>query len=412
MKIKPITTAVSAGFFAVTVLPALAFAAPAAQTNVITEADVARQAENTAPTKNWVVYTRPTAPGTAEFRSGPGTPPAGAGSLELATTTDLDKVYAFNYDHVDTKLNEITAMGYSSYRSAGSAQQATALNVQVDYNGPAVEGGFTTLVFEPVYNTAQGAVVDNTWQTWDAFKNGEAKWWSTKPIPGAPTQSSYVSWATIVAQNQDATILGGFGVNQGSGNPGLTVAVDNLTIGDADSLTVYDFEAVAAPVIALPAKNATVSADKLVKIDWNDVAGATTYVYRSYSDAAYTQPVYESGDLAASEIATPNTPAGDYYVQIQAKDADGNVSAWSNDAANPYKITVTAPVVVPAPTFPETKKDCKKDGYKTFTGVEFKNQGQCVRYVVKEKKEEKQEKQSAKHVVAIRVFVSFVSRLF
>ncbi|MBC7746458.1 hypothetical protein H7Y40_00560 [Pedobacter sp.] len=35
----------------------------------------------------------------------------------------------------------------------------------------------------------------------------------------------------------------------------------------------------------------------------------------------------------------------------------------------------------PAPTYPQSKDACKNDGYKAFTGVSFKNQGQCVSYV-------------------------------
>jgi hypothetical protein len=32
-------------------------------------------------------------------------------------------------------------------------------------------------------------------------------------------------------------------------------------------------------------------------------------------------------------------------------------------------------------TYPATKADCKNDGWKTYTGVKFKNQGQCIDYV-------------------------------
>ncbi|MBL8158971.1 hypothetical protein JNJ66_00780 [Candidatus Saccharibacteria bacterium] len=35
----------------------------------------------------------------------------------------------------------------------------------------------------------------------------------------------------------------------------------------------------------------------------------------------------------------------------------------------------------PCPTFPDSKDACKNGGWKTFTGVAFKNQGDCVSYV-------------------------------
>jgi hypothetical protein len=208
-------------------------------TTVVVEADIARQAENTAPTKNWVLFSRNA--GNAAFRMGPGTAPSGIGSIEFSTPTGDDKITLFNFDHVGTALSTIDTIGYSTYRTAGNLQQVAALNLQVDVNGDA-SGGFTTLVFEPVYNAGQGLVINNQWQTWDAFNNGEATWWSSNPIPSAPNRDTFVSWATIVAANPDAVIVGGVGINQGSGNPGLVTAVDAFLFGYGDDLYKYDFE--------------------------------------------------------------------------------------------------------------------------------------------------------------------------
>lgn len=215
------------------------FAQAATTTEVVRESNVVRQLHGTPPTNDWVIYNRDT--GAAAFVNGPATPPLGAGSLQLSTTTSNDKVYAFNYDHTGTPLSSIDAISYSTYRTAGSLQQVTALNIEVDVNGPAA-GGYTVLVFEPVYNTSQGAVVNDTWQTWDAYSGGNATWWSSRAIPGVCAFSCFVSWSTILAANPDAVIVGGFGVNQGGGNPGLTAAVDALTLGYGGNTTVYDFE--------------------------------------------------------------------------------------------------------------------------------------------------------------------------
>ena len=208
-------------------------------TEVVVPADVAEQPENTEPSSNWVLYKR--AAGDGEFRVGPATPPLGVGSYELTTPTGADKATLFNFDHTGTQLSDIDAISYSTYRSAGDLQQVAALNIQVDVNG-AAPGGFTTLVFEPVYNTGQGAVEDDVWQNWDAFDGDSAIWWSSNPIPGAPNRDTFVTWDTIVAANPDAVIIGGFGVNQGSGNPGLITAVDKLTLGYGDDSVTYDFE--------------------------------------------------------------------------------------------------------------------------------------------------------------------------
>jgi hypothetical protein len=208
----------------------------AAPTTVkVTESDIARQAENTPPTRSWVFYTR-TPTSTGVFRTGPASPPLGAGSFEISTPTGGDKGFLFNYDHVGTPLADIGQLGYSTYRTTGEAQQVVALNMEVDANG-AAPGGFTTLVFEPVYNTAQGTVVDGQWQSWDA-DNGY--WWSTRDIPGVCAFTCYVKWSDIVAANPDAVVAGGYGLNQGSGNPNLISAADALVFGD----TTYDFERV------------------------------------------------------------------------------------------------------------------------------------------------------------------------
>jgi hypothetical protein len=211
--------------------------ASAATPQVVTESDVTRQAEDTEPTNNWVVYTRAGTPPTAAvFQDGPATPPEGTGSLQLTTATSSEKVYAFNYDHVGTKLSDVNTISYSTYRSAGNLQQVAALNVQIDTNGTEVAGGFSTLVFEPVYNTNQGAVVSGEWQDWNA--GNESIWWSSNPIAGAPNRDTFVTLQSIKDANPDAVVLG-VGVNQGSGNPGLTTAVDAFTFDDV----TYDFEA-------------------------------------------------------------------------------------------------------------------------------------------------------------------------
>lgn len=232
MRVKNLIAAVVMGALAVVAVPSSAFAA----TQAVQESDVARQAEDSAPTKDWVIYTRPTAPGTAEFKTGPAAPPLGSGSLELKTTSGSDKVYAYNFSLAGKKLANAMNMAYSTYRTAGSAQQVAALNLQVDINGSET-GGFTTLVFEPVYNTDQGAVENDKWQTWDADMDGQAIWWSSNPIPGAPNRDTFVSLESIKAQNPDA-VIGGYGINQGTGNEGLTTAVDKLSINK----TTYDFE--------------------------------------------------------------------------------------------------------------------------------------------------------------------------
>ncbi|MBA3760272.1 MAG: hypothetical protein H0X07_07040 [Gemmatimonadales bacterium] len=114
-------------------------------------------------------------------------------------------------------------------------------------------GGFTTLVFEPVYNVeAQGPVASNEWQDWDAILGGNAIWWSTRHIQDTEHGGTgvvcmvacYVTWNTILAAAPHATILGGIGPNQGSGAMVLTASVDEFIVSvGRKHATIYDFEA-------------------------------------------------------------------------------------------------------------------------------------------------------------------------
>ncbi|HEX8681552.1 MAG TPA: thrombospondin type 3 repeat-containing protein [Ardenticatenaceae bacterium] len=209
----------------------------------VTEGDVTRQLENTPPTDNWVLYTRAGTPPTAgAFVTGPASPPLGVGSLRLTTATSSEKVFLFNYDHVGKPLAGISEISYATYRTAGTGSQLPGLNMQVDFNGAAA-GGFTTLVFEPIYNTAQGVVASGVWQTWNGY--GSGRWWSTTAINGQCSGAAtgcMRTWSQIVASNPDAFITGGFGINQGSGNPTLNAAVDALTLGVGGDTWIYNFE--------------------------------------------------------------------------------------------------------------------------------------------------------------------------
>jgi hypothetical protein len=208
---------------------------------VVTEDDVSRQAEDTPPLRSWVLYTRLAGNGT--FRDGPGSPPQGTGSFEFVTPTSADKAQLFNFDYVGTTLADITALGYHTYQSAAAVPiQLPAINLTVDFNGPGEAGGFTTLVFEPVYNVAQGPVVPGIWQDWDALSGGNAIWWSTRSFGTVCATVCYVTWDMILAQAPHATILGGVGLNQGTGSPALTASVDAFTVGVSGSSIIYDFE--------------------------------------------------------------------------------------------------------------------------------------------------------------------------
>lgn len=254
---------------------------------VVTESDIARQIEDTPPTRSWVFYTRLTTPATGTFVIGPSAPPLGVGSFEMRTALPTDKGTLFNFDHVGTRLADINAISYATYRDATStatAGQLPSINIQVDANG-AAPGGFTTLVFEPIYNPTQGAVQNGVWQAWNAF-NGI--WWSTRPINGVCAVTCYVTWHDIVTANPDATILGGFGVNQGSGNGGLFAASDALTLGVGGTSWTYNFEPFRTPA----------SKDDCKKGGWQNLATSAGTPFRNQGQCVsyFNHVNHEAGD--------------------------------------------------------------------------------------------------------------------
>ena len=212
-------------------------------TVVVSEGTIARQAENTNPTKSWVYYRRNA--GTGSFILGPGTPPLGNGSFQISTPTSADKGFLYNFDHVGTSLADIASISYRTYVSSpgSDSRQAPSLNIQIDINGGTYQvGDFATLVFEPVYNTSQADVTLNTWQTWDAINSGSASWWATGSSSLCPPAGTFCTWNDVLTRYPNATILGGFGVNQGSYNAGLVGAFDALEIGYGGNSITYDFE--------------------------------------------------------------------------------------------------------------------------------------------------------------------------
>jgi hypothetical protein len=162
----------------------------------------------------------------------------GTGSLKVTTTDGSAKAQYMHPASENTMLNSVNNLAYSTYRSSastGTANQVAAMNVAIDANGLNTPGGLTTLVFEPVYNTNQGTLVNNTWQNWNA--GNDSTWWSSNPIPSAPNRDTFVTLSQIKAANPDAVVLY-YGVNQGSGNAGIVSGVDAFTFGNQ----TYNFE--------------------------------------------------------------------------------------------------------------------------------------------------------------------------
>jgi hypothetical protein len=219
------------GSIAAVAVAVTAIAATAAPTTVV----VTQNSASWAP-----MDTRPG--GDQEFTEPYGAPAGlGDGSLELTTdATTTAKADYFTFAHAGTALADVTDLSYWTYQAVGQLPHADAsYQLQIDADGTIGGGGFTTLVFEPYWNVAQGPITPVTWQDWDV---DAGLFWSSRTVAecglasGAGGPPLY-TLAAVKAACPNAVVIG-IGVNIGSNNPGYTVATDGVQFNE----TTYDFE--------------------------------------------------------------------------------------------------------------------------------------------------------------------------
>jgi hypothetical protein len=285
----------------------------------------------------------------------------------------------FNFDHKGTSVGSITEMRYSTFRTVESTapvHQTMALNIEIDKNGGSLNAGdYAVLVFEPNYTHGNSAIIEGVWQSWDAFQGGSAKWWSPQimnsgSIPGVCTMPNGCTWSHIVAAYPNATIFGGFGVNQGGGNDGLTSSVDALTLSYAKISGPY---------------SVTYNFERIVDADSDGVADdVDNCVDDSNPDQADTD---NDGIGNACELDSDNDtviddddncPANANSDQVDTDgDGQGNACDSDDDGDGVNDDEDDSPLIAG----PVTKDECKNGGWALFTNPKFKNQGQCVAYV-------------------------------
>jgi hypothetical protein len=191
--------------------------------------------------------------GSVTFVTGPATPPAGTGSarMQLASATAGWFLGSNNAVAAGTRLDVFSQLSYDTYRASVDAGNNLAIALQFNMDYDLTDATVTwqgRLVFEP-YQTSPGLVVQDVWQSWNAFTGN---WWmSGNAIVGgvgvgqACPQASPCTLATILSNYPDAGIhatLGAIVLKAGSGWNGFDGHVDNLTVTVNAVTTTYDFE--------------------------------------------------------------------------------------------------------------------------------------------------------------------------
>jgi hypothetical protein len=187
------------------------------------------------------------------FVSGPGTAPAGSGSVQISVSGTQRRNLA-TYQFGGTVLSNITELKFSTYNpsagNGGSANRSGYLQFNVDFNG--TDTWQRRLVYVPSDN---GAVVQNSWQEWDTINGGAAVWrYSSGNFP-APNPSATKTWAQILADYPGVRMRVSdsfFGIRVGEPYAdGYTENIDAVKFGVSGNTTVFDFER--APVIVVDA---------------------------------------------------------------------------------------------------------------------------------------------------------------
>jgi len=195
--------------------------------------------------QGWAMFDDNGNGGVSGFVTGPGTPPAGSGSAEFLLSASNQGIAAGTAAYQGTRMDDITTLSYSTYRTSGASALAMALAFDVDYD---VTDGNTAyqgrLVFEPYYTNA---VLTGGWQTWDTLTGvGTGNWWASNVIGQAHCPiGNPCTWSEVLSHWPDAGVRtpGALLFKAGSGWASFNGAVDNLQIDDGGGVTTFDFEA-------------------------------------------------------------------------------------------------------------------------------------------------------------------------
>lgn len=141
-----------------------------------------------------------------QFVSGPGTPPAGGGSLRftLSNDTNPNRVELFRTPKYDgVRLRDLRALDFSTYQRpmSGNAtpQQPVYVRLNLDDDGDGQRD--TSLFYYPGNN---GVVEQNAWQRWHA---ADGKW----GVNGDPGPAQSVTLDDYLVAHPDATIVNNAG---------------------------------------------------------------------------------------------------------------------------------------------------------------------------------------------------------
>jgi hypothetical protein len=275
------------------------------------------------------------------------TPTEGAKTYHLQVATDLQ---------FGTIVEDVTSIGETSYTGNTTYPAATTLYWRVQ----AVDAGGRTLSYSPTGTFQKTLAVPTFDNVTNDTAGGQIPTFQWDPVPGAvsydvdlscPQANGLCGDATNIDTTAVAALsmsgVGGFTWRVRANFP--TVGASGITgtiHGGYTDLQVFD-RTIAAPL------NVTTSyvSPKDFSLDWDSKITAKTYSWEISTSPTTTTggsfaSILESGTTEATAIAPQlfnhleYTNGGDLYWHVAAKDADGNLGAFS------APLTLSLPVLI------------------------------------------------------------------
>ena len=331
-----------------------------------------------------------------EFNSDQASIGTGALYVKPISATSSDKFVAENF--INAPVADVDSISYDFRIGTAGANSDSGDEEQFYMNVYANFGVSNDLKFYDCrYNVVPtvGSTTDWTTVTFDPSQAYDVTTSGSSPLacPAVPDVMSTLSPGSNIRA---------FSISVGdtsASDAGIDGYLDNVVVSMGTTTTTYDFEpapaadttAPAVPTHISPADGTSATTASQNLIDWSDVtdpSSPVSYYYEASNSSsvdangAFVSPIYQSGALSASEIATPGTPEGTYYWHVRAVDAANNSSAWST----PWQLIIDNTPTPPASVVPTAKEQCMNGGWMTLkdaevAGKSFKNQGDCVSFV-------------------------------
>ena len=292
---------------------------------------------------DWAFFNDNGKPGwSTAFVPGPGTPPLGTGSANIATTATDAGIILASAKYQGTRLDAITTLSYSTYTNASPAAISFQFNYDPDLTTGSSEPWYGRLIYEPYFSGI--APVNGTWETWDMLDTA-ARWWASpngnSTVDEACPQSAPCTKAQLLSAYPNigirADALSAIQFKAGSG-PILNGNVDNLKFGTSGDVDVYNFE-YAAPSIVYVDDNFTQATPNWGITNFATIqggidavaAGGTVNVFPgTYSETAANRTIGTSPALYTFGLFFDADKPG---VTLQGVKTDGSVITSAADVA-------------------------------------------------------------------------------